>query len=210
MLAYLWRHRESPMLLSRRWFVVWIKRTLSAPALAMLLCRRLRLRIRGAEVGDRAIIERCNAEGRLALLHIGESAFVGRDTEFALHDHIHIGRSAVINRRVTILTASHSLRDELWRMYSKPVVIGEQAWIATGATILPGVTIGRGAVVGAGAVVRQDVPAGAVAVGNPAIITTGVRGELLAYDTARFAAPLEAWLGPQRLTPSRTTCEAER
>ena len=34
--------------------------------------------------------------------------------------------------------------------------------------ILPGVTIGDDTVVGAGAVVSRDLPAGVVAVGNPA------------------------------------------
>jgi hypothetical protein len=59
-------------------------------------------------------------------------------------------------------------------------------------------------------VVREDVPAGAVAVCNPAIIRTGVRARVLSYDTANFAAPFEAWLGAQSLMPSRTTWEAER
>lgn len=34
--------------------------------------------------------------------------------------------------------------------------------------MLPGVTIGDGAAVGAGSAVTRDIPAGAVAVGNPA------------------------------------------
>jgi len=38
--------------------------------------------------------------------------------------------------------------------------------------VLDGVTIGDGAVVGAAAVVREDVPAGAVAVGIPARVVS--------------------------------------
>jgi acetyltransferase-like isoleucine patch superfamily enzyme len=49
-----------------------------------------------------------------------------------------------------------------------PVRICRGADIGVNAVILPGVTIGEGAVVGAGAVVRRDVPAYAVAIGDPA------------------------------------------
>ena len=49
-----------------------------------------------------------------------------------------------------------------------PVTIRNDSWIGTGAIILSGVTIGEGAVVAAGAVVTKDVPAGAIAAGNPA------------------------------------------
>ena len=49
-----------------------------------------------------------------------------------------------------------------------PITILNEAWIGTGAIILSGVTIGEGAVVAAGAVVTKDIPAGAIAAGNPA------------------------------------------
>ncbi len=47
-------------------------------------------------------------------------------------------------------------------------VIGEHVVIFAGAVICPGVHIGDGAVIGAGAVVTGDIPAFAVAYGNPA------------------------------------------
>lgn len=47
-------------------------------------------------------------------------------------------------------------------------VIGNDVWIGREAVIMPGVRIGDGAVVGAKAVVASDIPAYAVAVGNPA------------------------------------------
>lgn len=40
---------------------------------------------------------------------------------------------------------------------NRPVTVGQDVWICTGAIILPGVTIHDGAVVAAGAVVTQDV-----------------------------------------------------
>ncbi|MGV3634800.1 MAG: DapH/DapD/GlmU-related protein [Pseudorhodoplanes sp.] len=48
------------------------------------------------------------------------------------------------------------------------VTIGHDVWIGHGAIVLPGRDIGTGAVVGAGSVVTKDIPAYAIAVGNPA------------------------------------------
>jgi acetyltransferase-like isoleucine patch superfamily enzyme len=48
--------------------------------------------------------------------------------------------------------------------------IGAGAQIGVNVTILPYVRIGAGALVGAGSVVTRDIPAGAVAFGNPAVI----------------------------------------
>jgi len=60
----------------------------------------------------------------------------------------------------------------------KPIRIGENAWIGSGAMILGGVTIGPGAIVGARNVVTKDVPAFCVVVGNPArIIKNRLTGE---------------------------------
>lgn len=48
------------------------------------------------------------------------------------------------------------------------ILVGEDVFMGARVTVLPGVTIGDGAAVGAGSVVSRDIPAGAVAVGNPA------------------------------------------
>jgi len=54
--------------------------------------------------------------------------------------------------------------------HARPVRIGRGVFVGARAIVLKGVTIGDGAVIGAGAVVTCDVPPGALAVGNPAIV----------------------------------------
>jgi acetyltransferase-like isoleucine patch superfamily enzyme len=56
-------------------------------------------------------------------------------------------------------------------------VIERGARIGVNVTVLPRVRIGRHALIGAGSVVTRDIPAGAVAFGNPATVRRGV-GEL--------------------------------
>jgi len=50
------------------------------------------------------------------------------------------------------------------------VKIGNNVWIGDSAIVGKGVTIGDNAVIGAGAVVVKDIPANAIAAGNPAAV----------------------------------------
>jgi len=54
-----------------------------------------------------------------------------------------------------------------WRRQKK-VFVGNDVWIGHNVTIMGGVHIGNGAVIGSGAIVTKDIPAYAIAVGNPA------------------------------------------
>ena len=66
---------------------------------------------------------------------------------------------------------------EGWEMSPPPLdalplkgdtVVGNDVWIGQNATILPGIHIGDGAIIGLNSVVGSDIPAYAVAAGNPA------------------------------------------
>jgi maltose O-acetyltransferase len=84
-----------------------------------------------------------------------------------------IGDDVQIGTNVQLLTPTHPVDPELRRAKweaAKPIRIGDNAWLGSGAIVLPGVTIGDNAVVGAGAVVTRDIPANVVAVGSPARI----------------------------------------
>jgi acetyltransferase-like isoleucine patch superfamily enzyme len=52
--------------------------------------------------------------------------------------------------------------------------IGAGAQIGVNVTILPYIRIGSGALIGAGSVVTRDIPCGAVAFGNPAVVRRAV------------------------------------
>ena len=82
-----------------------------------------------------------------------------------------IGDCCQIGPNVQLLTPIHPLDPPTRKSGlegGKPITIGNNVWLGGGVIVCPGVTIGDDAVVGAGSVVVKDIPAGAVAVGNPA------------------------------------------
>jgi serine acetyltransferase/coenzyme F420-reducing hydrogenase beta subunit len=82
--------------------------------------------------------------------------------------YIKIGKNCHIAREAVIRDYDgHYVEDPNYRT-AKPVIIGDNVWIGYRAMILKGVTIGDGAIIAANAVVTKDVPAYAIAAGNPA------------------------------------------
>lgn len=69
--------------------------------------------------------------------------------------------------------------------------IGENAQIGVNVTILPYVRIGAGSLIGAGSNVVRDVPDGAVAFGNPAVVR-GKVGDLTPIESRVIAVPESA------------------
>lgn len=91
------------------------------------------------------------------LLTIGDRVVISHYVRFLCHD-FSLDRIAEIKLGVS----------NLEKVRRAPIVVGRQAFIGLGATVLPGVTIGDGAIVAAGAVVTKDVPAHVVVAGVPA------------------------------------------
>lgn len=112
-------------------------------------------------------------------LQIGDFCAVGRRA--TINADGRIGNFLMTGSQVMILgRADHAveqlgvpmlLSEWIGDRESRPedaVDIGEDVWIGAGAIVLGGISIGTGAVIGAGCVVTEDIPAFAVAVGNPA------------------------------------------
>ncbi|GAA3677737.1 sugar O-acetyltransferase [Arthrobacter ginkgonis] len=104
-------------------------------------------------------------------LSIGARTFVNFNLTALDVAPITIGEDCQIGPNVQLLTPTHPLdpqqrRDKLEA--AEPITIGDNVWLGGGVIVLPGVSIGDNSVVGAGSVVTKDIPANAVAVGNPA------------------------------------------
>jgi maltose O-acetyltransferase len=84
--------------------------------------------------------------------------------------HIEIGDDVMIAPRVHILAHDASTKTHLNYTKIGKVKIGNRVFIGASSIILPGVTIGDDVIIGAGSIVSHDIPAGQVAVGNPARI----------------------------------------
>jgi maltose O-acetyltransferase len=104
-------------------------------------------------------------------LSIAEYSFINSGAIFLDNGQITIGAHVMVGPRVQVYTAEHSVDTDkriAGEETTKPVVIGDKAWIGGGAIILGGVTIGEGAIVGAGSVVTKNVSPYDRVVGNPA------------------------------------------
>ncbi|MFF8031138.1 MULTISPECIES: sugar O-acetyltransferase [unclassified Streptomyces] len=102
---------------------------------------------------------------------IGARTFVNYNLTALDVARITIGEDCQIGPNVQLLTPTHPVeprprRDKLEA--ALPITIGDNVWLGGGVIVCPGVSIGDDSVIGAGAVVTKDVPAGVVAVGNPA------------------------------------------
>jgi acetyltransferase-like isoleucine patch superfamily enzyme len=135
----------------------------------------------GNRIGDRfqtghgVLIRDSNTIG--SDVSIGTHSIVEHHVDIADRVRIHsnafipefsvIEAGAWIGPSVTFTNARYPLGRDAKSSLRGPV-IRQGAKIGANATLLPGVVVGRDALVGAGSVVVNDVPDGAVVIGNPA------------------------------------------
>ncbi len=152
-------------------------------------------------VADRVIIYQATDGGRITLAdsaHIlrdcvletgqGGAITIGADTflhprcqVMAYKGEIVIGDHVAIAPNCAFYAYNHGTRPgELMKRQPLEtrggIRIGDGAWLGFGVVVLDGVSIGAGAIIGAGSVVTENVPDNAIAVGNPARITSS-RGD---------------------------------
>jgi maltose O-acetyltransferase len=147
---------------------------------AHLRARRLSERFNSAGV-EQALLRRSILDellGTFGDLRMGTDCFVNFGLVALDAALITIGDDVQIGPQVQLLTPTHPTDPELRRAQweaAEPISIGDNVWLGGGCIVLPGVDIAEDVVVGAGSVVTTNLPAGVVAVGNPARIIRSTR-----------------------------------
>jgi acetyltransferase-like isoleucine patch superfamily enzyme len=122
-------------------------------------------------------------------VEIGRHCLICPGTRIMAATDVTIGDDCMMAQNVCITDSDwHDLYDRSQSIGSTEAVkIGKNVWIGDSAIIGKGVHIGDNAVIGAGAVVVKDVPASAIAAGNPA-------GVIKNLDTARPIKSRSQWM----------------
>lgn len=80
---------------------------------------------------------------------------------------ITVGKKAVVSQGSYICTGTHDYTKTGFPLYTVPITIGDEAWVAADVFVHPGVTIGDGCVIGARSVVTKNMPPWTVCAGFP-------------------------------------------
>jgi acetyltransferase-like isoleucine patch superfamily enzyme len=107
---------------------------------------------------------------------IGDNTGIGHNCYFIVGKRITIGKNCRISGHVRLFDSPGHPLDPEKRQAGfppdldsvRPITIGHNVWLGTGAVIFPGVTIGDNSVVSVQAVVMSDVPSNVLVAGNPA------------------------------------------
>lgn len=108
--------------------------------------------------------------GGHAELTFGDACLVTPGCRFMSGERITIGSGCMFGHAAMITDCDwHGVYDRTdVHGQTKPVTLGDNVWLGDGAFVGKGVTVGDNAIIGARAVVTSDIPANAIAVGNPA------------------------------------------
>ena len=131
--------------------------------------RRLVLAAFGAKIHPSAKIRRTARIDCPWNLTMGELSALGDHALIMARAPVHVGSSCTLSQHTKIFTQAHDPLDPDYQMYTAPVIINDDAWIAADVVVLPGVTIGEGVVVGARSFVDRSLPAWKIAAGEPAL-----------------------------------------
>jgi putative colanic acid biosynthesis acetyltransferase WcaF len=149
------------------WRVVWFALASWSPP-QFRGWRRLILRAFGAQIAPTADIYSSVRIWLPSNLEMGEYSNLGPGVNCYSMDKITLAAYASVSQGAHLCTGTHDIDDRNFQLVTKPIVIGENAWVAAEAFVGPGVRIGEGAVLGARAVTFTDLEANMIYIGNPA------------------------------------------
>lgn len=102
-------------------------------------------------------------------LVLGDECGVASTANLYSQGVITIGRRAIVSQGAHICAGTHDYTRHGHPLVTKPITIGDFAWVAADSFVHPGVKIGEGAVIGARSVVTKDMPSWTVCAGHPCV-----------------------------------------
>ncbi len=130
--------------------------------------RRFLLRLFGAKISRSARIYGSARIWYPPNLEMDDFAVLGWRANCYNQGMIKFGRYATASQYSHLVSGTHEIDDPHFQLVTRPIELGDHAWVASGAFVGPGVTIGEGAVLGACAVAFKRLDPWTVYVGNPA------------------------------------------
>lgn len=100
-------------------------------------------------------------------LELDDECGIASGVDLYSQGKIIVGKRVVISQGSYVCTGTHDYTKKGFPLYTRPIVIKDNAWVASHAFIHPGVTIGEGCVIGARSVVTRDMPDWMVCSGFP-------------------------------------------
>jgi putative colanic acid biosynthesis acetyltransferase WcaF len=127
------------------------------------------LRMMGANIGKRCLVSTGVDVLMPWNLELASCVALGKGVRVYNYDKVRIGRMTLVSQGAHLCTGSHDHTHPHMPLIWKPILIGEQCWIAAEAFLVPGVVVGNGCVVGARSVVTKNLPEWTVCAGNPCV-----------------------------------------
>ena len=129
--------------------------------------RALLLRMFGAKIGKGAHIYPGVKIWAPWNIIIGEKTGIASGVNLYSQGKIKIGNNTVISQGAHLCTGTHDYRIKGFPLFTKPIEIGDNVWIAADVFIHPGINIGEGSIIGARSVVDRNIDSWKVCSGHP-------------------------------------------
>lgn len=149
------------------WFFCWTLFARWTPA-PMHAWRATLLRLFGAKIAKGVSVYPSVDIWYPKNLIMEEQAALGPNVICYCMTTIHLKKRSIVSQRATLCAGTHDIDDPEFQLVTKPIEIGENAWIAAEAFVGPGVIVSDGAVLGARGVTFKNLEMMQVYGGNPA------------------------------------------
>ncbi|MFA5828045.1 MAG: acyltransferase [Candidatus Shapirobacteria bacterium] len=132
---------------------------------------------------------KCKSKNKIRL-KIGDNSTIGNNSIITANNSVLIGKNCILSAYVFISDHVHEYNNISKNLNQQPlsengsVIIGDNVFIGTKASIMRNVTIGERSVIGANTVVTKDIPSYSVVVGNPGKIIK--RYDFIKKDWIKF------------------------